>query len=392
MKIDPYKHKEQYSRWKEKVKEGIPDISIKNSEFVLNYIFDMENGLNIANGTKKGARSYPRLNNLRQRLIFLVKEFEDRFNVVCLKDIKEEQLFKFFNDMRQGIMRRKDGKQYSSVTDYIKVFKAFWHWYQKINRKKGIIIEDITIDLDVSSEKPRWVYLTEEQVKILCNNAKYEYRVLIMFLFDTGIRSPTELINLKVSDLFDFKELNIRDEISKTFGRRIKLMICFDLLKEYIKVKNLELEDYLFKINPHVVNKYLKRLAEKVFGDKESLAGEKYSKITMYDFRHISCCYWLPRYKSESALKYRFGWKKSDKIHYYSEMLGMKDTITKEDIHTEDEKKKMNEEIKVYETENAILKDRMQSMEEQMKNILEKVEGMCKNYSHRVPIKSDTIL
>ena len=49
----------------------------------------------------------------------------------------------------------------------------------------------------------------------------------MMFLFDSGIRSPTELMNVKVSDLFnDFKELNIREEISKTFGRRIKLMIC----------------------------------------------------------------------------------------------------------------------------------------------------------------------
>jgi hypothetical protein len=42
--------------------------------------------------------------------------------------------------------------------------------------------------------------------------------------------------------------------------------------------------------------------------------------IKMYDFRHSSCCYWLPRYKSENALKYRFGWKKSDMISYYSHL------------------------------------------------------------------------
>ena len=58
-------------------------------------------------------------------------------------------------------------------------------------------------------------------------------------------------MNVKVSDLFnDFKELNIREETSKTFGRRIKLMICSDLIKDYIKEKELKPEDYLFKISP----------------------------------------------------------------------------------------------------------------------------------------------
>ena len=52
----------------------------------------------------------------------------------------------------------------------------------KINKKKGIEIKDITSDLDTKQEKPDWVYLTEEEVKKLCENAKYEYKVLIMFL------------------------------------------------------------------------------------------------------------------------------------------------------------------------------------------------------------------
>src|SRR3989338_10165483 len=101
-------------------------------------------------------------------------------------------------------------------------------------------------------------------------------------------------------------------------------MLSSHLIKDYVKNKELKPEDQLFNIDPPTVNKYLKRLVIRIFGDKESEAGEKYSKISMYDFRHISCCYWLPRYKSESALKYRFGWKKSDKIHYYIELLVMR--------------------------------------------------------------------
>ena len=299
MKLDPYKNKESYLKWKNKSKE-IPNIGDINSNLIKQYLNDMENGINVSTTNKKGARSYARLNSLKNRMIFLAKNFKEMFNVNIL-EIKEEQLFNLFTSMRNGEIRKKNGEMYKSVRDYVQTFKAFWHWYQKVNKKKGNTIEDITLDLDTSREKPEWVYLTEEQVKILSNNAKYFYKVLIIFLFDTGIRSPSELINIKISDIFDFKELHIREEISKTFGRRIKLMLCSEILREYVKENKLKKDDYLFKLNPSVANRYLKRLGKRVFGDEKSLAGEKYSEITMYDFRHISCCYWLPRYKSESA-------------------------------------------------------------------------------------------
>jgi len=280
--------------------------------------------------------------------------------------------------MRSGEIKKVRGGEYRSVADSVKIFKAFWHWYMKVNRKQGVKILDITEDLDCSKSKPRWVYLDENQVKQMYENAKYNYKVLIMFLFDTGIRSPTELINVKVSDLLkDYKELDIRDEISKTFGRRIKLMLCSDLLKEYIKFKNLFEGDYIFNICPSVVNRYFKRLSKKLFGEGKSLAGEKYSYLTMYDFRHISCCYWLPRYKSEAALKFRFGWKKSDKIHYYSEMLGMKDTISDEDILIDTTKTELEQRLTRTEKQKEVLNERLQVVENQMKNILALVHESC---------------
>lgn len=224
MKNDPYNHKEKYYAWKNAINGKIPDISKENSKIILEYIFDMENGINVASVSKKGSRSYPRLNNLKQRLIFLVKQFEERYNLYNITQISEEIIHNFFTGMENGTIKRIDGKQYKSSADYVKIFKSFWHWWQKTNRKKGIKIEDITSDLDTYQEKPEWVYLNETQIKKLCDNALYDYKVLIMFLFDTGIRAPTELMNIKVSDFYNnFKELNIRNEISKTFGRRIKL-------------------------------------------------------------------------------------------------------------------------------------------------------------------------
>ncbi len=363
MKIDPYKHKEVFLKWKDKTINGIDGISKPNSDIILQYISDMENGLNVSSKSVKGPRSYIRLNNLRQRMIFLAKSIEQHCSI-NLPDISEEQIIKFFNAMRNGTIKRIDGKCYQSVVDFIKPFKAFWHWHMKINKKKDIKIIDITEDIDASNPKPQWVYLSDEQVRKLCNNAKLEYKILIMFLYDTGIRSPGELINVKVSDIYeDFKKLNIRQEIVKkgSFGRKINLMLCSDLLKQYVKDKELQDNDQLFNISPSVVNQYLKRLAKRVFGDSISLAGEKYSNLTMYDFRHCSCCYWLPRYKSESALKYRFGWKKSDKIHYYSELLGMKDTITEEDMLIDLTKTEIEKRLLKAEQENEIFKEKFEA-------------------------------
>jgi integrase len=378
MKIDPYKHEERYLKWKKEAdKNGIKDISKTNSDLILKYLHDMEHGINISTKNKKGGRSYIRLNTIRDKMCFFSKKFKEEYGLDDITKISEEEVALFFSKMRKGKILKQDGEIYKSTNYFVKCFKAFWHWHMKVNRKNGEKLPDITEDLDSLSSKPEWVYLTEDQVRKLCNNAKYEYKVLIMFLFDTGIRSPSELVNIKVSDLYsNFKELNIRDEVSKTFGRKIKLMLCSDLLKDYVRDKELSSEDYIFPIKPQTANLYLKRLAKRVLGDGKSLAGQKYSEMTMYDFRHISCCYWLPRYKSESALKYRFGWKKSDKIHYYSEMLGMKDTIAEEDLFIDNTKTELEREQMRLRKENELLNEKINSMSSQMKEILGLVKEM----------------
>ena len=58
-----------------------------------------------------------------------------------------------------------------------------------------------------------------------------------MFLFDTWIRSPTELVNVRVSDLYnDFKELQIREETAKTFGRRIKVNSQLERIERLLEI------------------------------------------------------------------------------------------------------------------------------------------------------------
>ena len=377
MKIDPYKNQQIYINWKEKVKDCIPNLSIENSNIIKKFLNDMETGMNVANASKKGSRSYIRLNSLKERLIFLSKHFKTKYNIDNILEVKEEQVFSFFTEMRTGQIRKRDGNEYKSVVDYVKDFKTFWHWHMKVNRKQGKEIIDITLDLDTKRNKPKWVYLTIEDVKKLCNEAKYEYKILMWFLFDSGIRSPTELVNIRFIDLEwsekdNFYFLNIRNETSKTKGRRINLVLSSEMIREYINTKKIKESDYLFPIKNTTVNKYLQRLALKIFGDRESLGGEKYSLLTMYDFRHCSCCYWLNRCDNHTILMYRMGWKKPDEIFYYSEFLGLKDTTNYENILTDDTKTILEKRLIKVEQEKALVQEELRIMREQMKLIQEK--------------------
>ena len=382
VKVDPYNHKERFLEWKQTSEKGIEGLTALNDCTLKHYLSDMENGLNVAFLMKKGPRSYVRLYTLRIRMTFMMKLFQKRFNLADITQVNEEQLHTLFLELRTGVIRKQNGGIYESAKDYARDFKAFWHWYQKVNKKKGIELPDITSDLDTTGDKPKWVYLTEEEMQKLAEKAKFNYKVLIWFLFDSGIRAPTELMNIRIADFHnDFKELNIRQEISKTFGRRIKLMLCSDIVRAYVKEKGLTFDDYLFPISPPVVNRYLKRLARRVLGDAESPARQKYSELTMYDFRHCSSCYWLPRYKSESALKYRFGWKKSEKIHYYSELLGMKDTIQEEDMLIDVMRTEIEKDLVATKKQNQILEDRQRTTDIQLSQIMELIRELEEKFN-----------
>jgi integrase len=370
-RFDPYNHEKKWKDWKLRVKSGIPDISKANSKVILQYLDDMEIGRNIAKGTVKGGRSYVRLNTLRDRMPFFARKFYQIYRLVDITEISENQVLKFFNDMRRGYIKREDGREYMSVETYAKIFRAFWHWWIKYNDKKGIKINNIVEDVNVKSEKPKWVYMTENQVNQLAKEATDYYRTSIMFLYDSGIRSPTELMNIRVSDIIESGNsmfLDIRQEIAKkgSHGRKITLKLCPDLIRRHIKNNHLSDNDFLFTKSPQTMNKYLKRLAKRVLGDKRSLAGKKYSELTMYDFRHCSCCFWINIYPKERKLMYRFGWKKSDKIYYYSELLGLHDDISDEDMLTEFTKAQLEKDVVKLQKEKESQGKRIKRMEEQM--------------------------
>lgn len=335
---DPYNHKNRFDRWVNSPdKSHITGINNATSKLVVKFIMDFSLGLNVSKLSKKGARSPARLNNLRQRLIYMLRLLGQRGYSRPSK-ITAEALHQLFADMRDGRLLTRTGTAYRSTRDYVKVFKTFWHWHMKTTKS----LEDITVDLDTRGEKPKFVYFTDQDFERLIAAASIDLKPLLALAFDSGMR-VTEMMNIRISDFSaDFKELMIREETSKTFGRKIKLMLCGDRIRSYVSMRGLKGDEYLASIAPPMINRELRAIGAKVLGREKT----KFKNLTLYDFRHSSACYWVPRYKSESALKYRFGWKKSDMIHYYTEFLGMKDTITEDDLYMDITKTELEKQLK----------------------------------------------
>ena len=107
MKKESTNYQERYFKWKDSVKEGILNVSKENSDLILKLLNDFERGLNISNASKKGARSFARLTNIKDRLIYFDKNFKQYFNVENLVKISEEQLMTLFSDMRNGKIKRR---------------------------------------------------------------------------------------------------------------------------------------------------------------------------------------------------------------------------------------------------------------------------------------------
>lgn len=382
VRIDPHKHEQKYKAWQARG-WPFPGLTGANTSLLCDFLRDMEVGANVHPGSKRGPRSYCRLNNLRSRMRTWALYLQEELGMASWRDLEqmERDVLLLVKRMREGgVQCAQVERPFTAVGTYVKALKSFWHWYQRRERKAGRAVPDITIDLDARDEKPRFNYFTIEDLQRLCEASKQEYKVLMLFLFDSGIRAPTELMNVRVSDLEGSNgvyTLTIREEAAKTFGRKIKLMLCSDTLRAHLELAKPR--EYIFTKTPQRVNQYLKKRGHDVLGIGEKRGGGDYhikNGLTMYDFRHASACYWLPRYKSESALKYRFGWKKSDMIHYYTELLGMKDTIQEEDLYIDVTKTQLEQEIQAKGKKITLLEEQLRSQDERMEQMSKVLEAL----------------
>jgi len=359
--LDIFNLKERYERWKKEVAKidgqgnlkiigQIDSITKIHSDWIIRHVIDMELGKNTSRRSKRGGRGYQTLNDRISRTTWLFERFEER-GIMDITKIKPEKvediMIKISRDLKEGVIKKKDGKIYADPVNYTKTFITWWNWYMKYMKKKGKHIPDITGDLDTHKAENSFVYFTRDELEKIIPYFNENEQVMLLFIFDTIMRSPSELMNLMVSDLKGTDEITIRDETSKTYGRTIKLLLCSETLEKYIERNNLQPNDYIFKFSYRYFTKKLQRVAKQVFGNRISKGGKPYSNLSLYDFRHSGACYWrLGAYQKKiDALMYRGGWNNLDILNYYTKKLGMRDSIERDDLLIDVDKNKYEKEI-----------------------------------------------
>ncbi|MCR4327055.1 MAG: tyrosine-type recombinase/integrase [Nanoarchaeota archaeon] len=350
MKRDAYQFEKNWSSWKDKYFKKIKGVRREDHKILIDFLKDMELGINTPVG-KKGKRGSGTLLNLASHNVFFLTNFKKP-----LLNITKKDLHKLEKDVNDGKILKRNEQKFSAFGNYIKDFKVLWNWLYRTKQVK----ENITEDISSKTEKPAWVYLNEEEIRNFFNKLLFYYRVIAWFMYDSGMR-VTEANSIQIKHFNkDFTQVIIPEEASKTFGRTINLKLSSSLLKQYIQESKFTGEDFLFQKDLFATNKYLKENCGRMFGkDKVSnpKAKGKYGEFTLYDIRHNSSCFWLNRYPTHKGLMYRFGWKNSNKIEYYSEFLGQRDELTDEDmISGEDRNKLYKLEKDVQEIKRVITK------------------------------------
>ena len=408
VEVDPFNTKGTFNNWLETIKTAngvnfaaMSQNTAAHSDAIIRYVLDLAAGKNTAKGHRKGPRSPAHLLHVRNHLSMLFRILARETGKDDL-DFTEDEVLALFQGLRLGSIKSQRGTAYLDVSTYAKIFTAFWHWHIRTQQRLGNSVVDVVQSLDTSRDhKPAWHHFTLKDVERMADLApRYEYKALIYFLFDSGIRAPKELMNVRAKDLAPVPDsrqllLTIRDETSKTFGRKIKLMLCSDIIRKYLEENKLHGDAFLFTKSPIVYNRVLAKLGHKVLNIgtayHQRLPNGQIHKtlvkhgITMYDFRHNSVCHYLPIYKSENQMMYRYGWKKSDMIHYYSEYLGMKDTITEDDMLIDTTKTQLEQSLMRDQQKVNILEERFNAEKTEMTEKISRLETLmlqrfAKNY------------
>lgn len=355
VRVDVNNLRRRHENWKEEVcEQGIPGLTRATSDVIIQHLADMEQGRNVARGSKKGGRSYARLYNIRQRLVQLSKMLQER-GVNSITKLTEDQITKLFSDMERGTIRTLRDEVYKSTGDYAKIFKAFWHWWMKVNRKQGNTISDITEDLSTASAPPKFVYLTKEDVEKLLPYFPEDEQVMLMFMFDSIVRTPSELLGLEVKDVFQKDGevwIGFADDISKTFGRTFNLLYCGEALLKYIARKELKTDDPLFRFSPAFLNRKLKAAAQQVFGDGvPHPKSDYYKNLSLYDFRHSGAIHLRLLAKDNpseiglDAIRHRGGWADFNMLNYYTQFIGLDGKIERQGMLLKQDRHKLEENL-----------------------------------------------
>jgi integrase/recombinase XerD len=287
------------------------------------------------------------------------KFFKKPINKVTLKDME-----KFITNLEKDKIKRVDGKKYRSSTKAdIKITLRIYLKYRQ--PKKYIVLTD-WIDYRIKKSTPN--YLSEKEAEKLYNSCKTnEERFLVTVLFDSGARAE-EFLNIRFEDIiypsesFPYFRLDLKEEYSKTKGRKIGLFWKYSTqaVKEYLdeQVQNNP-KNPVYNKKYDAIRMFITRRGKKVLN----------KRVHFHLFRKGSATYYA-KDLNRQQLCVRYGWKfSSDMPDIYISRAGLDEEVVKDRIEavTTNKLEKENQELK---TQMGIMKEQFEGIQNSIKEIL----------------------
>lgn len=295
-----------------------------------------------------------------------------------------EHLTKLKEDLLNDKVTKQNGQPYSSsvkegLTETL-VRYIEYKYPKKLNSFVSKTNKPLRKWFIIRAKKRTPEILTEAEIKKLYHAAKplwQKYAVAV--LFSSGARIE-EFLNFRFEDFeepsknFPYWQVDIKEEYSKTLGRKIGLYweFCTEAITKYFaSIERKDSKDRVLEVNYDAVRMFLHRLGKKVLN----------KRVHPHMFRKSSATFYASKLNRQQLCK-KYGWTfSSDVVDVYINRAGVdeyevKEVMLDDDIST---LRKLNQELeaRLHRLER-IIQDRAVGKTEVTDEVLQKIKGEVK--------------
>lgn len=259
---------------------------------------------------------------MNERIKMEVMKFCERRNLSENRKARYRVVFREINQLRinlENITINDMDKYFFYLTNSeYKEWTKFTKW--KIFTKICRFIEaDKKIDFsqycfkepDIEPE----ILSTEEIYRMVTSARRFEDRLIILLLFESGIRLG-ELLSIKKENVM-FDDNGIIIHVSgKTGSRPVRIIKCMNILKIYVKSC---FTNKIFNRSGRSIEEMIHNVAKKA-GINRSVSPKL--------FRHTSATFYA-KHLTEPEMRIRFGWSRNSKMPSYYSHLSSRDIDNK---------------------------------------------------------------
>jgi len=243
-----------------------------------NYIAEIEEYVNTLNLDKSENTIKIYLSAIERFFDYLeIKDFSDIKNIVPIDCRKYQAKLK------------SDGLQPSSINTNIRPLKALFNWLVENKKLKNSPFDAIK---SVKEPKKKRPILTHEEVELIINKGcrNLKDKLLIIIMVHLGLRI-SEVINLKISDIHDYK---VTVDWKKSKGKKERTLYLtnsdYRLLREYLDIRKDKNFIYVFQsqvnkqYTPVAIRQKLNRIMHRA-----GFTDERVKEITPHTLRRTFC-------------------------------------------------------------------------------------------------------